>query len=94
MSNIVETANKAGTFKTLLAAVKAAGLAPTLEGKGPFTVFAPNDAAFDRLPKGTVESLLADLPKLKKVLTYHVVSGDVTAADVIHIIDAVLLPAN
>jgi uncharacterized surface protein with fasciclin (FAS1) repeats len=82
MSNIVETANAAGTFKTLLAAVTAAGLAPTLEGKGPFTVFAPNDAAFEKLPKGTVESLLADLPKLKKVLTYHVVSGDVTSADV------------
>jgi uncharacterized surface protein with fasciclin (FAS1) repeats len=82
MSNIVETANAAGTFKTLLAAVTAAGLAPTLEGKGPFTVFAPNDAAFEKLPKGTVESLLADLPKLKKILTYHVVSGDVTAADV------------
>ena len=77
MSNIVQSADKAGTFKTLLAAVTAAGLAPTLEGKGPFTVFAPNDAAFEKLPKGTVEALLADLPRLKKTLSYHVVSGDV-----------------
>jgi uncharacterized surface protein with fasciclin (FAS1) repeats len=82
MSNIVQTADKAGTFKTLLAAVKAAGLTETLEGKGPYTVFAPNDEAFAKLPKGTVESLLADIPKLKKLLTYHVVSGDVRAADV------------
>ncbi len=82
MSNIVETATKAGTFNTLLAAVTAAGLAPTLNGAGPFTVFAPNDAAFEKLPKGTVESLLADIPKLTKILTYHVVSGDVRAADV------------
>jgi uncharacterized surface protein with fasciclin (FAS1) repeats len=82
MSNIVQTADRAGTFKTLLAAVKAAGLTETLEGKGPYTVFAPNDEAFAKLPKGTVESLLADIPKLKKLLTYHVVSGDVRAADV------------
>jgi uncharacterized surface protein with fasciclin (FAS1) repeats len=82
MSTIVQTAEKAGTFKTLLAAVKAAGLDPTLEGKGPFTVFAPNDAAFAKLPAGTVDSLLKDIPKLKKILTYHVVSGDVRSADV------------
>jgi uncharacterized surface protein with fasciclin (FAS1) repeats len=82
MSNIVQTADKAGTFKTLLAAVKAAGLTETLEGKGPYTVFAPNDEAFAKLPKGTVESLLADIPKLKKLLTYHVVPGDVRASDV------------
>jgi uncharacterized surface protein with fasciclin (FAS1) repeats len=82
MSNIVQTADKAGTFKTLLAAVKAAGLTETLEGKGPYTVFAPNDDAFAKLPKGTVESLLADIPKLKKLLTYHVVPGDVRASDV------------
>ncbi len=82
MSNIVQTADKAGTFKTLLAAVNAADLATTLEGKGPFTVFAPNDEAFAKLPAGTVDALLADLPKLTKILTYHVVSGDVRAADV------------
>jgi len=83
MSNIVQTAEQAGTFTTLLAAVKAAGLDTTLAGAGPFTVFAPNDAAFAKLPAGTVESLLADIPKLKKILTYHVVSGDVRAADVV-----------
>ena len=82
MTNIIETAEKAGTFKTLLAAVNAAGLTETLEGKGPYTLFAPNDAAFEKLPKGTVDSLLKDIPKLKKMLTYHVVSGDVRAGDV------------
>jgi len=82
MSNILKNADNAGTFKTLIAAVKAAGLTETLDGKGPYTVFAPNDAAFAKLPKGTVESLLADVPKLKQLLTYHVVSGDVRTADV------------
>ena len=82
MSNIMQTAEKAGTFTTLLAAVKAAGMNPTLEGKGPFTVFAPNDAAFAKLPKGTVESLLTDIPKLKRILSYHVVSGNMSTADV------------
>ncbi len=82
MPNIVETAVAAGTFKTLVAAVTAAGLADTLSSPGPFTVFAPSDDAFAKLPAGTVEALLADIPKLKKILTYHVVSGDVRAADV------------
>ena len=82
MANIVETAVAAGQFTTLVAAVKAAGLAETLSGPGPFTVFAPNDAAFAKLPAGTVEALLADIPKLTKILTYHVVAGKVTAADV------------
>jgi len=82
MSNILKNADNAGTFTTLIAAVKAAGLTETLDGKGPYTVFAPNDAAFAKLPKGTVESLLADVPKLKQLLTYHVVSGDVRTADV------------
>jgi uncharacterized surface protein with fasciclin (FAS1) repeats len=82
MANIVETANSAGTFKTLLAAVKAAGLSETLSGPGPFTVFAPNDAAFAKLPAGTVDGLLADIPKFKKLLTHHVVAGKVTSADV------------
>jgi uncharacterized surface protein with fasciclin (FAS1) repeats len=71
-----------GTFKTLVAAVQAAGLVDTLKGKGPFTVFAPSDDAFAKLPAGTVEGLLKDLPKLKSILTYHVVAGRVTAADV------------
>jgi uncharacterized surface protein with fasciclin (FAS1) repeats len=82
MQNIIETAREAGTFGTLLAAVEAAGLGETLAGGGPFTVFAPTDEAFARLPEGTVESLLDDPAKLGEVLTYHVVPGRVTAADV------------
>ena len=83
MGDIVDTAVAAGSFKTLVAAVKAAGLVDTLKSKGPFTVFAPNDDAFAKLPKGTVEGLLKDIPKLKAVLTYHVVPGKVMAADVV-----------
>lgn len=83
MKNIVETAEAAGSFKTLLAAVKAAGLGDTLSGKGPFTVFAPTDEAFAKLPKGTVESLLKDKAKLSAILTYHVVSGKVMSKDVV-----------
>ncbi len=81
MAKIIETAVNAGSFTTLVAAVKAAGLVETLNGDGPFTVFAPNDAAFAKLPSGTVDSLLKDIPKLKKILCYHVVSGKVMAAD-------------
>jgi uncharacterized surface protein with fasciclin (FAS1) repeats len=81
MANIVDTAVKAGSFNTLVAAVKAAGLVDTLKGAGPFTVFAPTDEAFAKLPNGTVDALLKDIPKLKKILTYHVVSGKVKAAD-------------
>ncbi|MBE9165557.1 fasciclin domain-containing protein [Microcoleus sp. S36b_A3] len=83
MADIVDTAVAAGSFTTLVAAVKAAGLVDTLKGAGPFTVFAPTDEAFAKLPAGTVESLLKDIPKLKKILTYHVVSGKVMAADVV-----------
>ncbi len=82
MNNIVETAVSAGSFKTLVTAVKAAGLVDALSGPGPFTVFAPNDEAFAKLPAGAVDSLLKDTPKLRSVLTYHVISGSVTAADV------------
>lgn len=82
MADIVDTAVSAGSFSTLVAAVKAAGLVDTLKGKGPFTVFAPTDDAFAKLPAGTVDSLLKDVPKLKAILTYHVVSGKVMAADV------------
>ena len=82
MHDIIDTAVAAGTFKTLAAAVTAAGLVPTLKGTGPFTVFAPNDAAFAKLPAGTVESLLKDLTKLTAILTYHVGAGKVMAADV------------
>ena len=79
---IVETAVAAGDFGTLVAAVKAAGLAETLSGAGPFTVFAPTDAAFAKLPTGTVEALLANPEKLKSILLFHVVSGSVMAKDV------------
>jgi uncharacterized surface protein with fasciclin (FAS1) repeats len=81
--DIVQTAVGAGTFNTLVAAVKAAGLVETLQGEGPFTVFAPTDAAFAKLPAGTVESLLANPDELAAILTYHVVSGKVTAADIV-----------
>src|SRR5579885_1216261 len=82
MSNIVETAVKNGNFKTLVTAVKEAGLVDTLSGPGPFTVFAPTDEAFDKLPPGTLESLLKDKAKLTAILTYHVVAGKHMAADV------------
>ncbi len=80
---ILQTADAAGSFKTLLAAIDAAGLTATLNGSGPFTVFAPTDAAFAKLPAGTVEALLKDKAKLASILTYHVVAGKVMAADVV-----------
>jgi uncharacterized surface protein with fasciclin (FAS1) repeats len=80
--DIVETAAAAGSFNTLATALEAAGLTETLKGEGPFTVFAPTDEAFAKLPAGALDSLLADKEKLTRVLTYHVVSGKVTAADV------------
>lgn len=82
--DIVDTAVSAGSFKTLTAALQAAGLVDTLKGDGPFTVFAPTDEAFAKLPAGTVENLLKpeNRDKLRAVLTYHVVSGKVTAAEV------------
>jgi uncharacterized surface protein with fasciclin (FAS1) repeats len=80
--DIVDTAVAAGTFKTLATALEAAGLVDTLKGKGPFTVFAPTDAAFAKLPAGTLDGLLKDKAALAKVLTYHVVPGDVRAKDV------------
>jgi uncharacterized surface protein with fasciclin (FAS1) repeats len=86
--DIVDTAVSAGTFKTLVQAVQAAGLVETLKGPGPFTVFAPTDEAFAKLPKGTLESLLADKAKLASVLTYHVVPGKVTSADVVKLSSA------
>ncbi len=88
MSNIVETATAAGSFKTLVAAVQAAGLGGTLSGPGPFTVFAPTDEAFAELPAGTVEGLLGDIPKLTKILTFHVVPGKLMAADVVKLTSA------
>jgi len=79
---IVEVATEAGSFKTLLAAVTAAGLVETLSGPGPFTVFAPTDEAFAKIPKADLDALLADKAKLTAVLTYHVVPGKVMAKDV------------
>lgn len=86
--DIVDTAVAAGSFNTLATALKAAGLVETLKGKGPFTVFAPTDDAFKKLPAGTLEKLLADKAQLTKVLTYHVVSGKVMAADVVKLSEA------
>ena len=82
--DIVDTAVAAGSFKTLAAALKAAGLVDTLKGEGPFTVFAPTDEAFAKLPAGTVDTLLKpeNKAKLTSILTYHVVPGTVMAADV------------
>ncbi|CAN5157518.1 hypothetical protein BH09PAT1_BH09PAT1_2270 [soil metagenome] len=85
---IVQVAQEAGNFKTLVAAIKAAGLVDTLSGTGPFTVFAPTDEAFAKLPAGTVESLLKDKEKLVKILTYHVVAGKVMAKDVVNLTSA------
>lgn len=87
-ADLVDTAVAAGNFKTLAAALKAAGLVDTLKGSGPFTVFAPTDEAFAKLPPGTVEALLQDIPKLKAILTYHVVSGRVAASDVVKLAKA------
>jgi uncharacterized surface protein with fasciclin (FAS1) repeats len=81
-SNIVQTAVAAGEFKTLVSLVKQAGLAGALSGPGPLTVFAPTDAAFAAVPKATLAELAKDPAKLKAVLLYHVVKGDVTAAQV------------
>jgi len=81
-ADIVDTAVSAGQFNTLVKAVQAAGLVDTLKGKGPFTVFAPTDEAFAKLPAGTVEALLQDKQKLAQILTYHVVPGKVTASQV------------
>ena len=80
--DIVDTAVAAGSFKTLATALQAAGLVDTLKGKGPFTVFAPTDAAFAKLPKADLDALLADKARLTAVLTYHVVPGKVMAKDV------------
>ncbi len=86
--DVVDTAVAAGDFKTLAQALQAAGLVETLKGKGPFTVFAPTDAAFAKLPAGALDALLADKAKLTAVLTYHVVPGKVMAADVVKLKEA------
>ncbi len=88
--DIVDTAVKAGSFNTLVAAIEAAGLAETLKGEGPFTVFAPTDDAFAKLPAGTLDDLLKpeNKDKLAAILTYHVVSGKVMAKDVMTLKEA------
>jgi uncharacterized surface protein with fasciclin (FAS1) repeats len=88
--DIVDTAVAAGSFKTLAKALSAAGLVTTLKGKGPFTVFAPTDEAFAKLPAGTLEMLLKpeNKAKLQRILTYHVVAGNVMAADVVKVSSA------
>jgi uncharacterized surface protein with fasciclin (FAS1) repeats len=86
--DIVDTAVSAGQFNTLAKALTEAGLVETLKGNGPFTVFAPTDEAFAKLPAGTLEALLNDKAKLTAVLTYHVVPGKVTAADVVKLTEA------
>lgn len=88
--DIVDVASSAGSFNTLVAAVKAAGLVETLKGEGPYTVFAPTDEAFAKLPEGTVENLLKpeNREKLRAILTYHVVPGKVTAKQVVKLSEA------
>lgn len=83
MADLVETAINAGNFNTLVKAVEAAELVETLKSPGPYTVFAPTDDAFNNLPPGTLDSLLQDIPKLKKILMYHVAYGDVMLEDLI-----------
>ena len=82
MEDIVDIAVEAGGFKTFVAAVKAAGLVETLKGKGPFTIFAPDDGAFALLPAGTVDGLLKNVPKLKAILMYHVLPGKFTIDEI------------
>lgn len=86
--DIVDTAIAAGNFTTLVTAIQAAGLVETLKGEGPFTVFAPTDEAFAKLPAGTLESLLGDKDKLVAILTYHVVPGKVMSTDVVKLSSA------
>lgn len=89
--DIVEIALNAGTFTTLATALTETGLVDALKGEGPFTVFAPNDEAFKKLPKGTLENLLKDKEALKNILLYHVVSGNVVAKDVVKLSKATTL---
>lgn len=88
MADIVETAVNAGSFNTLVKAVEAANLVDILKSPGPYTVFAPVDEAFARMPEGALDKLLQDIPKLQKILTYHVVPGDVRSEDLLEIEEA------
>jgi len=83
--DIIDTAIADGRFTTLVAAIQAAGLVDTLKGQGPFTVFAPTDEAFNKLPPGTVDGLLKDIPALKNILLYHVVSEKIMAGDILKV---------
>jgi uncharacterized surface protein with fasciclin (FAS1) repeats len=87
-ADIIETAKAAGSFNTLAKAIEAAGLTETLKGEGPFTVFAPTDEAFAKLPKGTLESLLQDREKLATILKYHVVAGEVSSSQAMKLSEA------
>ena len=87
-ADIIETAKAAGSFNTLAKAIEAAGLTETLKGEGPFTVFAPTDEAFAKLPEGTLETLLEDREKLATILKYHVVPGEVSSAQAMKITEA------
>jgi uncharacterized surface protein with fasciclin (FAS1) repeats len=88
MADLLETAINAGNFNTLVKAVDALQLRETLQSPGPFTIFAPTDEAFAKLPEGTLDSLLQDIPKLKKIVTYHVAFGDVRSDDLAQINEA------
>lgn len=88
MADIVETAVNAGTFNTLVKAVEATELVEILKSPGPYTVFAPTDEAFNNLPEGTLDALLQDIPKLKRIVLYHVAFGDVRAEDLMQIEEA------
>jgi uncharacterized surface protein with fasciclin (FAS1) repeats len=88
MADIVETAVNAGSFNTLVKAVEAVGIVDLLKSPGPYTVFAPVDEAFARLPAGALDSLLQDIPKLKKILTYHVLFGDVRTDNLLELEEA------
>ena len=94
MKNIIETAVSNPDFSTLVTAIKAAGLVETLSGTGPFTVFAPTNAAFDKIPKATLQAVLADKAKLTSILTYHVVAGKVLSKDIAHMNEAVTVEGS
>lgn len=88
MANLIETATRAGHFKTLLTAIEATGVQNLLESEGSLTVFAPTDDAFAKLPDGALEELLHDLPKLKRIVMYHILSGDARSDDLAQIEEA------
>ncbi|MCG6137337.1 MAG: fasciclin domain-containing protein [Nostoc sp. LLA-1] len=94
MADIVETAANAGNFTTLIQAVKTAKLVETLKSPGSFTIFAPTDEAFAKLPEGKLDALLQDIPKLQKILMYHVASGDVRSDDLVQIDEATTLEGS